>query len=104
MIESIAIVADASAHAYGTHEGPDISEIIDFGDDISPDISSDSLPAYYPFDTSNVDSPPILHCVESVDTLTSTIPEVELPEHLQVLFLQTVDNKELSQEAEHRWS
>jgi len=37
---------------------------------------------------------------ESVDTLTSNIPEVELPGHLQVLFLQTVDNKELSQEAE----
>jgi len=100
MMESIAIVADASAHAYGKHEGPDISEIIDFSDDVVPDIKSDNLSGYCSFDTSNGDNPPTLHCVESVDTLTSDIPEVELPEHLQVLFLQTVDNKELSQEAE----
>jgi len=100
MIESIAIVADASAHAYGTHEGPDISEVIDFNDDVLPDIPSDGLLAYCSFETSNGDDISTLHCVESVDTLPSSIPEVELPEHLQVLFLQTVDNKELSQEAE----
>jgi len=98
MMESIAIVADASAHAYGKHEGPDISEIIDFSDDVMPDIKSDKLSGYCSFESSNDKNPPTLHCVESVDTLT--IPEVELPEHLQVLFLQTVDNKELSQEAE----
>jgi len=100
MMESIAIVADASAHAYGKHEGPDISEIIDFSDDVMPDTKPDNLTGYCSFDTSNGNNLPTLHCVESVDTLTSTIPEVELPEHLQVLYLQTVDNKELSQEAE----
>ena len=100
MLESIAIVADASAHAYGKHGGPDITEIIDFSNDVMPDIQSDNLSGYCPFDTSNGENLPTLHCIESVDTLPSNIPEVELPEHLQVLFLQTVDNKELSQEAE----
>jgi len=100
MMESIAIVADASAHAYGKHEGPDITEIIDFSDDVLPDIQSDKLSGYCPFDSSNAENLPTLHCVESVDTLSSNISEVELPEHLQVLFLQTVDNKELSQDAE----
>jgi len=34
MIEDIVIVADASAHAYGKHEGPDITDLIDFSQDI----------------------------------------------------------------------
>jgi len=100
MIESIAIVADASAHAYGKHEGPDISEFIDFSSDVMPDTKSDNLSGYRSFDSSNGNDFPTLHCVESADAPTSSIPKVELPEHLQVLFLQTVDNKELSQEAE----
>jgi len=43
------------------------------------------------------------HCsVEEIgkSSSPSNITEVELPEHLQVLFMQTVDNRELSQEAE----
>jgi len=100
MIESIAIVADASAHAYGKCEGPDITELIDFSSDAMPDTKSDNLSDYCSFHTSNDLGSPALNCVEGVDKPTSSILEVELPEHLQVLFLQTVDNKELSQEAE----
>jgi len=36
MIEDLIIVADASAHAYGEHEGPDITDLIDFSQDIEP--------------------------------------------------------------------
>jgi len=53
MVESIAIVAYASAHAYGKHDGPDITELIDLSSDIPPDVQSDSLSGYCSFDTSN---------------------------------------------------
>jgi len=36
MIEDLVIVADASAHAYGKHEGPDITDLIDFSLDVIP--------------------------------------------------------------------
>jgi len=100
MIESIAIVADASAHAYGKREGPDIAELIDFSSDVIPDTQSDKLTGYCPFIDSDNSASSALYCVEDANQSSSSIPEVELPEHLQVLFLQTVDNKELSQEAE----
>jgi len=58
MMESIAIVADASAHAYGKHEGPDITEIIDFSDDVMPDIQSDNLSGYCSFDTTSGENLP----------------------------------------------
>jgi len=64
MMESIAIVADASAHAYGKHEGPDISEIVDFSDDVVPDTKSDKLSGYCSFDTSNGDNASTLYCVK----------------------------------------
>jgi len=100
LVESIAIVADASAHAYGKREGPDITELIDFSSDVTPDIQSDNPSGYCIFTGSHTSNSPALYCVEDASQPSSTIPEVELPEHLQVLFLQTVDNKELSQEAE----
>jgi len=100
MIESIAIVGDASAHAYGKHDGTDITELIDFSSDIVPDNKSDSQYGYCSFDSSNESNLPALCCVEEAQETASSIPEVKLPEHLQVLFLQTVENRELSQEAE----
>jgi len=36
MIDSVAIVADASTYAYGKHDGTDITERIDFSSDIVP--------------------------------------------------------------------
>jgi len=100
MIEDLVIVADASAHAYGKHEGPDITDLIDFSQDIEPTGHVDSQYGYCSFDSSNVAETPALCCVEDIFISDTSKPEVELPQHLQVLFLQTVESSELSQQAE----
>jgi len=66
MIESTGIVADASAHAYGKHEGPDTTELIDFSSDVVPDTKSDNLSGYCSFDTSNESDSPALYCIEGL--------------------------------------
>jgi len=107
MIESIAIVDDASAHAYGKHDGTDISALLNLEPQIESEcLSQESIPkvatTLQTLDCSSEALLPAVCCVENLgeNSSPSTLSETELPEHLQVLFLQTVENKEQSQRAE----
>jgi len=60
MVEDIIIVADASAHAYGEHEGPDITDLIDFSQDIEPTGHVDSQYGYCSFASTNEAETPAL--------------------------------------------
>jgi len=99
MVEDIVIVADASAHAYGEHEGPDVTDI-DFSQDLEPAGHVDSQHAYCSLTFSKEAETLALCCVENISVPDTSKPEVELPQHLQVLFLQMVENSELSQSAD----
>jgi len=106
-IESIAIVADASAHAYGKHDGTDIAALLSLEPQTKSDsLSQESIPkvatTLQTLDCSSEALLPAFCCVENLgeNSSPSTLSDTELPEHLQVLFLQTVENKEFSQRAE----
>ena len=81
MLEDIIIVADASAHAYGKHEGPDITDLIDFSQVIEPTSHVDSQYGYRSFASTNEAETPALCCVEDISVSNISKPEVELPQH-----------------------
>ena len=62
--------------------------------------SVDSQYGYCSFASTNEAETPALCCIEDISLSDTSTPEVELPQHLQVLFLQTVESSELSQPAE----